>query len=144
MFRGNNTELIHYYLQKSWMVFAFNPIQDGPFRSCSGWWGGPQRYYCLKSATHPAMMKIGTLIPYLKKIQKIYKSCDTPLELCRYQHFSGHQFCSIKKCRYRLYFYLFLILLTFLSLQIFFNKHGYNLMMSAKMASLGSLKIKLF
>ena len=29
---------------------------------------------------HPAMMKLGPLISYLKKIQKIYKSRDTPLE----------------------------------------------------------------
>ena len=28
--------------------------------------------------TYPAMMKLGTVIPYLKKIQKIYKSCGTP------------------------------------------------------------------
>ena len=27
--------------------------------------------------TYPAMMKRGTVIPYLKKIQKIYKSRDT-------------------------------------------------------------------
>ena len=29
---------------------------------------------------YPTMMKLGTVIPYLKKIQKIYKSRDTPLE----------------------------------------------------------------
>ena len=32
--------------------------------------------------TYPKMMKLGTLIPYLKKIQKIYKSQDTPLKFC--------------------------------------------------------------
>ena len=32
-------------------------------------------------------MKPGTVIPYLKKIQKIYKSRDTSLELCWDQHF---------------------------------------------------------
>ena len=31
---------------------------------------------CLK------MMKLGTVIPYLKKIQKIYKLRDIPLEFC--------------------------------------------------------------
>ena len=31
---------------------------------------------------HPIMMQLGTVIPYLKKIQKIYKSRDTPLEFC--------------------------------------------------------------
>ena len=29
--------------------------------------------------TYPTMMKLGTVIPYLKKIQKIYESRDTPL-----------------------------------------------------------------
>ena len=28
--------------------------------------------------TYPAIMKLGTAIPYLKKIQKIYKSRGTP------------------------------------------------------------------
>ena len=31
---------------------------------------------------HPTMMKLGRVIPYLKKSQKIYELCDTPLELC--------------------------------------------------------------
>ena len=43
--------------------------------------------------TYPTMMKLGTVITYLKKIQKIYKSRDTPLE-----------FCCIKKFIYRLHF----------------------------------------
>ena len=32
--------------------------------------------------TYPTMMKLGTGIPYLKKIQKLYESRDTPLEFC--------------------------------------------------------------
>ena len=32
--------------------------------------------------TYPTIMKLGTVVPYLKKIQKIYKSRDTPLEFC--------------------------------------------------------------
>ena len=32
--------------------------------------------------TYPAMMKLGTVIPYPKKIQKIYESRDTLLEFC--------------------------------------------------------------
>ena len=32
--------------------------------------------------TYPTMMKLGTVIPYLKKIKKMYESRDTPLELC--------------------------------------------------------------
>ena len=42
--------------------------------------------------TYPTMMKPGTVIPYLKKIKKIYESCDTPLEFCWHQHFfTGNQ-----------------------------------------------------
>ena len=32
--------------------------------------------------TYPTMTKLGTVIPYLKKIRKIYESRDTPLEFC--------------------------------------------------------------
>ena len=39
----------------------FNPIQDGPFRSCSF---------------------LGTFIPYLKKIKRPHKSTDTRLKFC--------------------------------------------------------------
>ena len=42
--------------------------------------------------THPAMMKLGTVILYLRKTEKIYKSRDTPLEFCWDQHFfTGNQ-----------------------------------------------------
>ena len=37
----------------------------------------------LKSITHiPTMVKLGTAIPYLKKIQTTYKSHDTPIDVC--------------------------------------------------------------
>ena len=32
--------------------------------------------------TYPTMMKLGTVIPYVKKMQKNYQSRDTPLEFC--------------------------------------------------------------
>ena len=31
---------------------------------------------------HPTMMKLGTVIPYLRKIKKIYESRDTLSEFC--------------------------------------------------------------
>ena len=31
---------------------------------------------------YPTMMKLSTVIPYLKRMQKICESRDTPLELC--------------------------------------------------------------
>ena len=45
--------------------------------------------------TYPTMMELGTVIPYVKKIQKIYQSRDTHPE-CK--------FCYFKKYRYRLHF----------------------------------------
>ena len=32
--------------------------------------------------TYPTMMKLGTVVPYPKKIKKVYESRDTPLEFC--------------------------------------------------------------
>ena len=32
--------------------------------------------------TYPTMMELGTVIPYVKKIQKIYQSRDTHPEFC--------------------------------------------------------------
>ena len=54
--------------------FSFKPIQRR---------GEDKKALLLKIChTYPTMMKLGTVIPYLKKIQKIYKSCNTPLEFC--------------------------------------------------------------
>ena len=45
-----------------------------------------------KSVTHLTMMKSGTVIADLKKIHKIYESCDTPIEFCLHQDFfTGNQ-----------------------------------------------------
>ena len=50
-----------------------NPIQDGLFRGCSRMGGD----------------LFGTVIPYLRKIQKMYKSRDASLEFCWHLHFSN-------------------------------------------------------
>ena len=54
------------------MDVFFNPIQDGPFWGCSPMASKkapiPKIYH-----TYPTVMKLGTVIPYLKKIQK-YKN----------------------------------------------------------------------
>ena len=65
-------------------VKYFNPIQDGHFWGCLRMGGGrakrpPFPKIC---RTHPAVMKLGTVIPYLKKIQKIYESRDTSPDFC--------------------------------------------------------------
>ena len=103
------------------------------------------------------MMKLGIVIPYLKMIQKLCESRDMPVEFCWHQHFLPEisKFCYIKKYRYRLYFdtswnyssmdALFLILLTFFeSWKKFLINMVTILMMSAKMATPGLLKIKVF
>ena len=62
-----------------------NLIQDGLFQGCSRMGGGqkipppPLPKIC---HTYPTMIKLGTVIPYLKKIQKLYESRDTSLEFC--------------------------------------------------------------
>ena len=70
-----------------------NPIQDGLFQGNSqmvGVGGGEGGGLVLfgftsqKSHTYPTMMALGTVIPYLMKIQKIYKSRDISL-------FTGNQ-----------------------------------------------------
>ena len=74
-------------------------------RSCSGMGAGkaPLPKIC---HTYPTMMKLGTVIPYLKKIQKIYESRDTPLASADISIFSSEilKICCIKKYRYRLHF----------------------------------------
>ena len=64
---------------------SFNPIQDGLFRGCSQMGGQ-------KGHTYYTMMKLGTVIPYLKKTQKLYESRDALIEFCRHHHFfTGNQ-----------------------------------------------------
>ena len=93
-------------------------------------------------------MKLGTVIPYLKKIQIIYESSDTPLASVDISIFSPEisKFCFIKKYRYRLHFGTqLLILLSFLeSLKIVLINMVTILMISAKMATPGLPKIKVF
>ena len=59
----------------------FNPIQDGLFRGCSRMvWAFLAPIHKIRH-TNPTMMKLGTVIPYLTKIQKLCESCDIPLEV---------------------------------------------------------------
>ena len=88
-----------------------NHIQDGLFRGCSrmrGGRGGAKRPPPLPKICHTylTMMKLGTVMSYSKKIQKINKSRDTPLSSADISSFSLEisKFCYIKKYRYRLYF----------------------------------------
>ena len=98
--------------------------------------------------TYPTMMKLGTVIPYLKKIQKIYESHDTSLSSADVSIFllEISKVCYIKKYRYRLHFDTeFLTILTFLeSSEVALINMVKILMMSAKMATPGLLKMKVF
>ena len=54
----------------------------GFFGAAHGWEGGQKDPLPKICHTYPTMMKLGTVIPYPEKIQKIYESCDTPLVFC--------------------------------------------------------------
>ena len=62
-------------------MLALTLFRMGFFLGCS-WVGGKKAPLPKICHTDPTMMKLVTVIPYPKKIQKIYESCDTPLEFC--------------------------------------------------------------
>ena len=65
------------------LCLLIDSIQEGPFWGCSRMEGAAKRTSLPKIChTYPAMMKFGAIIPYLKKIQKIYESRNTRLEFC--------------------------------------------------------------
>ena len=56
-------------------------FRSGLFGAAHGCGEGPKKSIIPKIChTHPTMMKLGLVISYLKKNQKIYKSSDAPLE----------------------------------------------------------------
>ena len=120
------------------------------FEPAHGWGGGKKAHFSKIFHTCATIMKLETVVPYLKKIQKqkwesrvIYPFSSADISI-----FSTKisKFCYIKKNRYRFYFdRWFLILLTFFeSLKIFLINMVTILVMSAKIATLGLLKINVF
>ena len=81
----------------AWQIFppykqlVLTLFRMGFFRAVDGWRG--KKAHLLKIYhTYPTMMKLGTVMPNLKKIQKKYESRDTCLEFCWHQHFfTGNQ-----------------------------------------------------
>ena len=72
--------IFFYQLSANKFKIIINPIQDGPFRSCSRM-RGPGRPSLSKICyTYPAIMGLGRAIPCLKKLEKIYESHDTSFE----------------------------------------------------------------
>ena len=63
----------------------------GIFGADHGWGGGKKSPLPEICHTYPTTKKLGTVIPYLKKIQKIYESRDTPPDFYRHQIFTGNQ-----------------------------------------------------
>ena len=72
-------------------IIGLTLFRMGFFRAAHGWCGGGGGFLdpllSKISHTYPTMMTLGKVIPYLRKIQKIYKSRDTSLEFCWHQHF---------------------------------------------------------
>ena len=65
----------------SWMTLTL--FRMGFFGAAHGWGGEiPPPPLPKTCHTYPTMIKLGTVIPYLKKTQKLYKSRDTSLEFC--------------------------------------------------------------
>ena len=55
----------------------------GFFGAAYGWVGAKKGGGLPKIChTYPTTMKLGSNIPYPKKIQKTYESLDTPIEFC--------------------------------------------------------------
>ena len=81
------------------------------------------------SHIYPTMMKLGTVIPCLKKIEKHMNQVTHPVNSADIYYPEICKFSYIKKYRYRLHFDTwFLILITFFWVfKNFFNKHANNL-----------------
>ena len=61
---------------------VLNPTEMDFFGAVHGWGVGKKVPLPKICHTYPIMMKLGTVIPYLKKIQKIYESRDAPPDFC--------------------------------------------------------------
>ena len=109
--------------------------------------GGAKRLLLPKIChTYPTMMKLGTVTPYLKKIQKIYESRDAYPEFCWHQHFftRNQQILLYQEMKIA-FWYIISNSFNFLeSLKIFLINLVKILMMSAKMAPPDLLKITVF
>ena len=94
------------------------------------------------------MMKLGTAIRYLKRIQKLYESRDTPLEFCWHQHLFTRnlQIFLYQEIQIKIPFrYIISTTSNFSeSLRIALINMVTILAMLAKMATPGLLRIKVF
>ena len=122
-----------------YFVVFINPIQDEIF------FGPPLPKI---RHTYHAMMKLGKIIPYLRRSKKCINHVTHLLSHADISLFSPEisKFCYIKKYTYRLDFDTYvIILLAFLeSLVIVLINMVTTLMMSAKITTPGLLEIRVF
>ena len=64
------------------LKFSLTLFRMGVFRAAHGLGRDKKDPLSKICHTYLAVIKLDTVIPYLKKIQKIYKSRDRPLEFC--------------------------------------------------------------
>ena len=64
------------------LLLLLTLFRMGFLRAAHGWGRGFLGPLPKIRHTCPTIMKLGTVIPYLSKIQKMYKSHDTSLEVC--------------------------------------------------------------
>ena len=90
------------------------------------------------------MMKFGSVIPHIKNMKKVSKSCDTPLSSADMSIFSTEisNFCYIWKYRRKLFFLIDLTCIK--SLKVILINLIVILMMSAKFITPGLLNVKVF
>ena len=70
-----------HFLESDQLGSVVSLIQDGPPRDVHSWLRGKKKPHRIRH-TYPEIMKLGTVIPYLKKIQNKYKSRDTSFDFC--------------------------------------------------------------
>ena len=71
------------YVGKHFKKISYLTLFDMKLLGAAYGWGRGKKAPLAKIChINSAMIKFGTVIPYLKKIQTIYKSHDTPLEFC--------------------------------------------------------------
>ena len=100
------------------------------FGAAHGWGAGKKTPFLNICHTYPTMMKLSTVIPYIKKIQKTYESRDTPLEFSWHQHFlTGNQLPLLYQGIQIKIAFWYIIFNSFNFFRVFkgcFNKHGCN------------------
>ena len=98
-FRGISAKLSKQYYLKLFAKYIFSAALGSGCRNAPS----PLLKIC---HTYPKMIKLSTVIPYLTKIQNIYKSRDIPIKFCWHQYFFTKigNLSYVKKYRYRLHF----------------------------------------